>query len=122
MQDSDAYAKNFQQKAESPNHKYNRVVTVFLLPMTDDRKIGMRISENEYLDLFVTSPGSVTALTRLDKGDYWVLCRETFLGKSIPNFNINEYKPYLSHEENRLLWSFYNSEIDSTRFLIASQF
>lgn len=122
MQDSASHAKNYEQKNKQKYHKYGRVITVFLLPMSEDRQMGMKISNNEYLEFFITTPGFITAQTRIDKGDYWVLCRETFLPKETSKLNANKYKSFLSTEENKLLWSLYQSEIDETRYIIKTEF
>ncbi len=123
MDDPEDYAKNFQERKDQPYHKFGRVVTVFLLPMSDDRKVAtMKISKQEYLEIFIRWPGYVTVRTRVDKGDYWVMCRETFKPKSYLPITIDTYEPFLSEEKQRLLWTFYDNEIDKTRFLLKTQF
>jgi len=122
MQDSESYAKNFEQKIKPKSHRYARVITIFLLPMSTDRQLGMKISNNEYLEFFITSLGYVTAQTRMDKGDHWILCRETFLPKETRRIDIGQYKPLLSAGEGKQLWALYQSEIDATRYIMKSEF
>ena len=122
MKDPTNFAKNFREKKKSPAHEYGRIVTVYLNPMTEDRKLGLHISEDEYIEIFIVDPGLVTVQTRLDKGKYWVLCRETFKPKGNIPMDISKYRPYLSENENRKLWNIYQKEIDETRYLLRSKF
>jgi len=116
------FAKNYEEKRLSSWHKFGRMVTVFLIPMSDDRRLGLKISDNEFLEFFIVNPGFITAQTRLDKGGYWVLCRETFNQKSGLPIDVSAYKPFLNENENRLLWQFYQAEVNETRYLLASKF
>lgn len=122
LKDPNTFARNYEEKNTSEGHEFNRVVTVFLLPMSDDRKEGMRISDNEYLEFMIITPGYVTAQTRIDKGEYWVLCRETFLVKPFLVVDVSKYKPYLTDSENNSLWATYQAEIDETRYLLRQEF
>src|SRR5687767_10957597 len=76
MQNEFEWAENFEDSQRSERQKYPRIVTVFKIPMSDDRRAGVRISPAEYLELFISSPGTVSALLRVDKGRYWVLSRD----------------------------------------------
>jgi len=120
--DKTKFARNYFAKKPSPLHQYNRMVTVYLNPMSDDRRIGLKISDFEYLEFFIVNPGFVTAQTRVDKGKYWVLCRETFHPKDNLPIDISAYKPFLSKNENQLLWITYQVEVDQTRYLLNSKF
>jgi|GEM_PF-3111543 hypothetical protein len=122
LDDPSGYAKNYGEKAKSEWHEFNRVVTVFLTPMSIDRRVGLKISEYEYLDFLVVHPGLVTVQTRMDKGKYWVLCRETFKPKKTVGIDISKYKPYLSNEEIKIVWSAYVEEIDETRKILNLEF
>jgi hypothetical protein len=79
------WAVNYQGSKRTPNQKYDTVLTFFLLPMTKDRKLGKNITENEYLEIWAADqsviPNAVTVQLRVDKGDYWVMTRDTFLIK-----------------------------------------
>lgn len=116
------FAKNYEEKRMSSSHKFGRMVTVYLIPMSDDQRLGLKISDNEYLEFFIVNPGFITAQTRQDKGGYWVLCRETFFKKSGLPVDLSAYKPFLKENENRLLWQFYQAEVDETRYLLNSRF
>ena len=122
MEDPTNFAKNYLQKGEDQIHKYARVVTVYLIPMSEDRKRGLDITRNEYLEFFIVHPGFVTAQTRIDKGEYWVLCRETFQARNYSLVDIQKYRPFLSEDENRQLWAAYQQEIDETRYLLQTRF
>ena len=51
--DETNFAKNYEEKRISPWHKYGRMVTVFLIPMSDDRRVGIRLSDREYVEFFI---------------------------------------------------------------------
>jgi hypothetical protein len=78
MPNPETFADNFEERRTGSKHRFGRVVTVFRIPMSDDRRLGVRISDAEYLELFVSHPGTITARVRVDKGSYWVMSRETF--------------------------------------------
>jgi len=122
LDDPSGYAKNYEEKAKSASHHFNRVVTVFLTPMSINQRVGLKISEYEYLDFLVVHPGLVTAQTKIDKGKYWVLCRETFKQKKTVGIDISKYKPFLSDEEIKIVWSDYMEEIDETRKILNLEF
>ena len=122
MQDEAGFAKNFEERKNAPWHKFGRVVTVYLIPMSEDRRQGLKISESEYVEFFIVHPGFVTVQTRVDKGKYWVLCRETFKPKAPLPVEISAYKPWLGENENRQLWRLYQVEVDETRHLLNSRF
>jgi hypothetical protein len=116
------YAKNYEQKEIGASHKYGRVVTVFLLPMSDDRKVGIQISDNEYLEVLVVHDGLVTTQVKVDKGQYWVMCRETFLPKERLSVDVGNNKAFLSKLSQLSLWMDYQSEVDETRNLLQTLF
>lgn len=120
--DETNFAKNYEEKRISPWHKYGRMVTVFLIPMSDDRRVGIRLSDREYVEFFIVHPGFVTAQTRVDKGKYWVLCRETFNQKSHLPVDVLAHKTFFSENENRQLWQLYQAEIDETRHVLNSKY
>jgi hypothetical protein len=91
------------------------MLTIFKVPMSDDRRLGIRISANEFLDLFVVHPGKLTVQVRTDRGNYWVLSRETFeVTRHVP-ISIKEYRPFLPEEEAKQVWSVFQNEVDGTR-------
>lgn len=120
MRDETSFAKNFEGKKDAPWHKFGRVVTVYLNPMSEDRRSGLKISKTEYIELFSVHPGLLTAQVRVDKGGYWVLCRETFKPKApMPAVTL---RSYLSENEELQLLHHYQVEIDETRYLLNSKF
>ncbi len=123
MTDETNFARNYEEKTPSSWHEFNRVVTVYLIPMSDDRRIGsLKISDTEYLEFMIVHRGFVTLHTLVDKGKYWVLCRETFKPKDNLPVDISTYKPYPSENEIQRLWTTYQVEIDETRYLLNSKF
>jgi hypothetical protein len=116
VEDSDSYAKNFEAMEKTPNEEYSQVITIFLNSMTSDRMVGEKISENEYLEMFVVHPDTVTVQIRNDKDEYWILSRQTF---STVGFRLDNLNP----EDNFDLYkAAFQNDIDNTRFVIGSEF
>jgi len=115
-------ARNYSEKTLSPAHQLNRMVTVYLSPMSDDQRIGQEYSATEYVEIFIGVPGFVTVQTRIDKGQYWVLSREIFKPKKFPLVDLSSSKLLLSESEKNLLLLTYQLEIDETRLLLNSKF
>ena len=115
-------ARNYSEKTLSPAHQLNRMVTVYLSPMSDDQRIGQEYSATEYVEIFIDVPGFVTVQIRIDKGQYWVLSRETFKPKKFPLVDLSSSKLPLSESEKNLLLLTYQLEIDETRLLLNSKF
>ena len=115
-------ARNYSEKTLSSAHQFNRMVTVYLSPMSDDQRIGQEYSATEYVEIFIGVPGFVTVQTRIDKGQYWVLSRETFKPKKFPLVDLSSSKLLLSESEKNLLLLTYQLEIDETRLLLNSKF
>jgi hypothetical protein len=117
MKNEFEWAENFEQSEKSARQRYPRVVTVFKLPMSEDRRSGVRISPGEYLELFVSSPGTLSALLRVDKGKYWVLSRDGFVVPDTVQIN-----PVLSDAAFARVQFEFQGEIDSARYLLQSVF
>jgi hypothetical protein len=115
-------ARNYSEKTLSSAHQFNRMVTVYLSPMSDDQRIGQEYSATEYVEIFIDVPGFVTVQIRIDKGQYWVLSRETFKPKKFPLVDLSSSKLPLSESEKNLLLLTYQLEIDETRLLLNSKF
>ena len=115
-------ARNYSEKTLSLVHQFNRMVTVYLSPMSNDQRIGQEYSATEYVEIFISIPGFVTVQTRTDKGRYWVLSRETFKPKELSPVNLSSSKLFLSESEKNLLLLTYQLEIDGTRLLLNSKF
>ncbi|MDE0790342.1 MAG: CsiV family protein [Woeseiaceae bacterium] len=115
-------ARNYSEKTLSLVHQFNRMVTVYLSPMSNDQRIGQEYSSTEYVEIFISIPGFVTVQTRTDKGRYWVLSRETFKPKEFSPVNLSSSKLFLSESEKNLLLLTYQLEIDGTRLLLNSKF
>lgn len=120
--DDTRYAYNYFEQKKSPWQYFARVVTVYVIPMSVDRRIGLKISDREYVEFFIVHPGYVTVHVSVDKGGYWVLCRETFNPKITSIVDISKYKPFMSDNENRALLNVYQNEIDETRQILNNDF
>ncbi len=112
------WAENFEEIRKGPREEFERVVTVFKLPMTEDRRIGEMISPNEYVEMFVVHTGMLTVRVRLDKGSYWVMSRQTFTAPSVPGVDTAR----LSALEFARAREAFQSELDTTRYLLQSTF
>jgi hypothetical protein len=122
IKDEANFAQTYEQKESRESHKYGRVVTVFLARMPNDRKVGQKISDNEYLDILVVHDGLVTAQVKVDKGQYWVMSRETFVPKARLSADVSSNKRYLSELAKMSLWMDYRPEVDETRHLLQTVF
>jgi hypothetical protein len=116
MQDEEIYAKNFQRRHKLQNELFEQVVTVFLIPMSPERRIGTKISDNEYIDFFSAHQNSVTILLRLEKNGYWILSRQTF----VLNGQLIKYN-YNNEDIERLQYQF-KTEIEQTKILLSQTF
>ena len=125
MENQSSYARNFQHKAKSSTERFDQVVTVFDLPMTDDRRLGHKDSKDEYIEIFkigapssITFPNDVVVQIKLDKGDYWLLSRQTFIvGRHLAELNPEE------NENSYLIFrSALQDEIDKTRYQLRNAF
>ena len=86
--------------------------------MSEDRRLGLPISDHEFVEFLVVHPGKLTIQVRVDRGKYWVLSRETFDVNRTVSVKVDEYRPFLSEEEKKILWNTYQNEVDATRALI----
>jgi hypothetical protein len=116
------FAKTYEQKETGASHKYGRVVTVFLSPMPNNRKAGIKISDNEYLEVLIVHEGFVTTQLKVDKGKYWVQCRETFLPKPRLSADVSSHKAFLSELKKMSLWMDYQPEVEESRQLLQTVF
>ena len=98
---------------------FPQVITVYLNKMTSDRMSGKKISENEWLEVFVVHPQTATVQIRRNKGDYWVLSRQTFSVSEPQLINAN---PESSEQNFALYQTFFQNEIDTTRHILDSEF
>ena len=119
VDDSETYARNFEAKEKVGREVYSQVITVFLNTMSADRMSGKKISENEWLEMFAVHPQTVTVQIRRNKGDYWVLSRQTFSVSEPQLINAN---PESSEQNFALYQNFFQNEIDTTRHILDSEF
>lgn len=119
VDDPETYAKNFEARKTLERETFTQIITVYLNKMTSDRMSGKKISENEWLEMFVVHPQTVTVQIRRDKGDYWVLSRQTFSISEPQLININ---PESSEQNFSLYQNFFQNEIDTTRHVLDSEF
>jgi hypothetical protein len=116
IQNEESHAKNFESRHKTKDEVFSQVVTVFLIEMSPDRRIGTRISDSEHVEFFSVLPDSVIVQVRREKQGYWILSRQTFAlsGASL------EYN-YSDADITRLRHRFQN-EIDRTRLLLSETF
>jgi len=119
IEDSDSYAKNFEARNKTSKEEFSQIITVFLNTMTSDRMIGEKITDNEYLQMFIVHPDTVTVQIRSNKIQYWVLSRQTF---SIANLGLENINPEESETNFNLYRVAFQNEIDNTRFILDSEF
>lgn len=112
-----AYSKNYSAINKKDGEMFEQMITVFLNEMTDDRKSGEKISNSEYIEAFVLHPNSITVQIRVDKGDYWVLSRQTLESKNNYPYQTNvSYSDLLSNFEDM------QNKIDNTRYILNNDF
>ena len=73
--------------------------------------------KNEYFESFVLRPNSITVQFSIDKGDYWVLSRETYQTEE-------NYPSQTNFSHSKVLVNFNGIEdmIDRTRFILNKEF
>ena len=126
--DPNNFAKNYSEKESSSLHAYERMVTVFLNPMSGDRRIGKKLTSTEYVEMFIVTPGLLTMRIRIDKGEYWVMSRDTYkpkekmISNALDSTDFSVASLSISESERAQLMSDYQAEIDETRFLLNSKF
>ena len=112
MRNEFEWARNYSAKSKNKGQVYETVLTIYLLPMSTDRKTGKVISSNEYIEIFQVRPGTVTVQLRVDKGKYWVLTRDTY------NVNTPASKVELDNLVYKMVYQEIQTKIDSNRFFI----
>lgn len=117
MENEAEFAENFEDRQKGPRHVFGRVVTVFKLPMTDDRRIGTQIAPGEWLEFFVAHQGAVTVQYRLDRGHYWLLSRETLRPSPFLQDRLSPGRHLDAPTLNQLRFDI-QREVDDTRFLL----
>ena len=119
MNNETIYARNFERKIKLPREVYNQVVTIYDLPMTDDRRVGHIETKNEYIEIFKTvmPTNHVVIQIRVDREKYWILSRQTFrLSGSLDKINPEE-----SENSYRIFRIALQNEIDSTRYQLQNK-
>ena len=128
VDDTTNFAKNYSEKKLSSLHQDERIVTVFLNPMSYYNRIGEELTSTEYVEMFIVTPGLLTIRTRIDKGEYWVMSRDTYkpkekmLSNALDSTDFSISSLTLSEWDRSLLMSDYETEINETRFLLNSKF
>jgi hypothetical protein len=112
MRNEFEWARNYSAKSKNKGQVYETVLTIYLLPMSADRKSGKLISPNEYIEIFQVRPGTVTVQLRVDKGKYWVLTRDTY------NVNTPASKVELDTLVYNMVYQEIQTKVDSNRFFI----
>jgi len=122
MTNEEEYAENFQEnQCDSTIFKHCRVVTIFKIPMSEDRKTGIKLSQNEYVDVFVVHPGFVTVQVRIDKNNYWVMSRETYQNPDSLK-SLSMYDAFPNQKKQKELLAVFQNNVDKTRYLLRSTF
>lgn len=117
--DPETYAKNFEAREMLGGEAFPQVITVYLNTMTIDRMSGKKISGNEWLEMFVVHPQTVTVQIRRNKGSYWILSRQTF---SVSESQLINANPESSEQNFALYQNSFQNEIDTTRHVLDSEF
>ena len=119
------YSKNYSAINKKDGEKFEQMITVFLNTMTDDRKSGEKITNSEYIEAFVVHPNSVTVQIRVDKGDYWVMSRQTFKIKTNypdqTDIPLSDLQYILVDAPDSLNQTMQN-QIDNTRYILNNDF
>lgn len=110
------WAQNYSEKLKKTGQVYETVLTIYLLPMSADRKNGKQISPNEYVEIFQVRQGTVTVQLKVDKGKYWVLTRDTYK-VTTPNSMQVERDPVVY----KSIYNEIQTYIDSNRFFIQNE-
>ena len=110
------YSKSYQSKNKLEGHKFKQIINVFLTKMTDERK-SEEIIKNEYFDSWVNKSNSIIVRISIDKGDYWVLSRETY--QTIENYPL---QTNFSYSEVLVNFNGIEDMIDRTRFTLNKDF
>src|SRR5688572_3220710 len=92
-----------------------------MIPMSEDRRNGQKLSPNEYLGVFMTARGQVTIVIRRDHGAHWVLSREMFEAGAIHTLDISGLRQQSDADVERVTEAL-RLQIDTTRHLLGSGF
>lgn len=115
MENDSSYASNYQRRERRPTERFNQVVTVYDMRMTDDRRVGLEIASGEYLVMFKLSHDSVVVQIRQDHGIYWLLSRQTF---SLPR-QLTALNPESGAGEFQVFRLEFQDQIDETRHFLS---
>jgi len=122
MRNEETYAKNFESRHKAKNEVMEQVVTVFLIEMSPDRRIGTKISDTEHVEFFTVHPNSVTVQVRREKKGYWILSRQTFALTTGAPVSGAALKHNYSDADITQLRHWLQNDIDRTRFLLSDTF
>ena len=106
---------NLRRNNLRKNEKYNQIITIFTLEMTNDQKVGAKLSDSIYLEIFKNLEGTVTVQIRLNKGQYWILSRQTFETEYSDLLSNGEYA---DSKKTILFAKFLETEINETVSLL----
>lgn len=121
MENPEVFATNFEARHQSPGEAFAQVDTIFKLKMTEHDRLGIQVSDGEWVEFMFVHPGKVACQIRLDKVGYWVMSRQTFDMRDSSSNSV-EYRPFLSVEENRALLEIFDIELKRTRFVLQQRF
>jgi hypothetical protein len=75
---SSEFSNNFERREKRYYEKFNQVVTVFKTPMSEGRNSGKLIFKDVRQEIFKFHENSLTCIIRFNKGNYWIMSRQTF--------------------------------------------
>ena len=121
MANPKTFAENFEATGVKAGEAWGQVLTIFKLPMSSDRKRGVQLTKSEFVEPFVAHPDMVTVEIKVDRGQYWVLIRQTFTltaetAKRV-EWDVDGHapRPTNSVREQRSLVRTFQDQIDATR-------
>lgn len=116
MDNPTSFAKNFEARRMRNSEVFSQVITIFLEPMPKEKKIGMQLSDLEYVELFTVHPNTITAQIRVDKGYYWMLSRQTFRDyRPVGKKPLNNFGTLDQIEVSEFL-TMYEEDVKETRY------
>lgn len=122
MESPQPFAVNVEARRQMSGEAFPQVVTVFKLAMSESDKVGLKITSTEYVEFFVVHPGKLTLQIRLDKGDYWLLSRQTLEPPQSLGSTVQQYRPFLQEVENQSALQLLDAEVKKTRYQLSGTF
>ena len=135
MKNEYEWAENFESDIIVEDSVFGTVLTIFKLPMPQSEKFGKKLSENEYLEMFSIKPdldklppppksylekypikNQVICKLKVNKGNYWLMTRDTFEVKSADAAKIKSDETAYS-----LIYFEIEDKINSLRYFLSQK-